>query len=139
MNASLIPKLIKQRRRLLQSYVVHVIWFAAMIITAIAHSSRTIVAASIFLALVTVPPVIAYATAVHRTCRAIDPSAKTIGLVPMIIMTVLFTPFESGLVVPAKNLLVSHKLLRKHQSAPAEFSSSAEPARALRATPSELL
>ena len=134
MDTSLIPKLIKQRRRLLQSYVVHVIWFAAMITTAIAHSSRTIVAASIFLALITVPPVIAYATAVHRTCRTIDPSAKTIGLVPMIIMTVLFTPFESGLVVPAKNLLVSRKLLRQHQPAPTGSGASAQPDPALGTT-----
>ena len=139
MDASLIPKLIKQRRRLLQSYVIHVVWFAAMIITAIAHSSRTIVAGSIFLALVTVPPVIAYAAAVHRTCRAIDPSAKTIGLVPMIIMTVLFTPFESGLVVPAKNLLVSRKLLRQHQPALVGTIASVQRDTSPRASPSELL
>jgi len=117
MDASLVPKLIEQRRRLLQSYLVHVAWFAVMIATAIAHSSKTVVASSIFLALITVPPVIAYAAAVHRTCRAIDPSAKTIGLVPMIIMTVVFTPFESGLVVPAKNLLVSGRLVRECQAA----------------------
>lgn len=134
MDHSLIPKLIEQRRRLLQSYVIHVIWFAAMIITAIAHSSKTIIAASILLALVTVPPVVAYASVVHRTCRAIDPSAKTIGLVPMIIMTVLFTPFESGLVVPAKNLLVSRKLIRRHHSTSEESSPSARPAPARRAT-----
>ena len=139
MDASLIPKLIKQRRRLLQSYVIHVVWFAAMIITAIAHSSRTIVAGSIFLALVTVPPVIAYAAAVHRTCRAIDPSAKTIGLVPMIIMTVLFTPFESGLVVPAKNLLVSRKLLRQHQPALVGPIASVQRDTSPRASPGELL
>lgn len=139
MDASLIPKLIKQRRRLLQSYMVHVVWFAAMIITAIVHSSKTIVATSIFLALITVPPVIAYATAVHRTCRAIDPSAKTIGLVPMIIMTVLFTPFESGLVVPAKNLLVSRRLLRQHQSASAGPITSAQHDAGLRATSGDLL
>ncbi len=139
MDAPLIPKLIKQRRRLLQSYVIHVVWFAAMIITAIAHSSRTIVAGSIFLALVTVPPVIAYAAAVHRTCRAIDPSAKTIGLVPMIIMTVLFTPFESGLVVPAKNLLVSRKLLRQHQPALVGPIASVQRDTSPRASPSELL
>ena len=139
MDASLIPKLIKQRRRLLQSYVIHVVWFAAMIITAIAHSSRTIVAGSVFLALVTVPPVIAYAAAVHRTCRAIDPSAKTIGLVPMIIMTVLFTPFESGLVVPAKNLLVSRKLLRQHQPALVGPIASVQRDTSPRASPGELL
>ncbi|WP_154656574.1 hypothetical protein [Novilysobacter defluvii] len=84
-----------------------------MIVTAVTHASRATIAAAILLALVTVPPVIAYATAVHRTCRSIDPRAKTIGLAPMLIMTVLFTPFESGLVVPARNLWVSGKLLRQ--------------------------
>ncbi|WP_182825448.1 hypothetical protein [Luteimonas sp. MC1782] len=98
-----------------------------MIVTALVHSSRAVVASSIFLALITVPPVIAYATAVHRTCRAIDPSAKTIGLVPMIIMTVLFTPFESGLVVPAKNLLVSGKLVRERQAADMRANESFKP------------
>ena len=127
MDASLVPKLIKQRRRLLQSYLVHVAWFAVMIATAIAHSSKTVVASSIFLALITVPPVIAYAAAVHRTCRAIDPSAKTIGLVPMIIMTVVFTPFESGLVVPAKNLLVSGRVVRECQAAAMRPNESFKP------------
>lgn len=101
-----------QRKRLLQSYGVHVAWFSAMVATAVGQVSKTAIAASVLLALVTVPPVIAYATAVHRTCRSIDPGAKTIGLVPMLIMTVLLTPFESGLVVPAKNLWVSGKLLK---------------------------
>jgi len=110
---STITTLRRQRRRLLQSYVVHVAWFTAMIVTAPTQASTKTIAAAILLALITVPPVIAYATAVHRTCRAIDPRAKTIGLVPMLIMTVLFTPFESGLVVPAKNLLVSGRLLKQ--------------------------
>ncbi len=113
MELCVVTKLKKQRRRLLQSYVVHVAWFTAMIATAVTQASKSTIAAAIMLALVTVPPVIAYATAVHRTCRSIDPRAKTIGLVPMLIMTVLFTPFESGLVVPAKNLWVSGKLLRE--------------------------
>ncbi|MGY1531538.1 hypothetical protein [Luteimonas sp. A649] len=139
MDSSLIPKLIRQRRRLFQSYIVHVVWFAAMIITAIAHSSKTVIAASILLALVTVPPVIAYAAAVHRTCRAIDPTAKTIGLIPMIIMTVLFTPFESGLVVPAKNLLVSGRLVRQHQSASAGPGASTQSDPSLRPDCSKLL
>ena len=113
MEPSTITTLRWQRRRLLQSYVVHVAWFIAMIVTALTQASTRTIAAAILLALITVPPVIAYATAVHRTCRAIDPRAKTIGLVPMLIMTVLFTPFESGLVVPAKSLLVSGRLLKQ--------------------------
>jgi len=86
-----------------------------MVATAVIHASPRTIAIATMLALITVPPVIAYAAAVHTTCRAIDPSAKTIGLVPMIIMTVVFTPFESGLIVPAKNLFVSGKLLKRVQ------------------------
>jgi len=115
MEKSLVATLVKQRRRRLLSYVVHVLWFTAMIVTAILHASRTTVATSIWLALITVPPVIVYAAIVHKTCRAIDPRARTIGLVPMILMTVFLTPFESGLIVPAKNLWVSGKLLKRLQ------------------------
>lgn len=113
MEPCVVTKLEKQRKRLLQSYVIHVAWFTAMIVTAVTQGSKTTVATAILLALITVPPVIGYATAVHRTCRSIDPRAKTIGLVPMLIMTVLFTPFESGLVAPARNLWVSGNLLRE--------------------------
>ncbi|WP_154656491.1 hypothetical protein [Novilysobacter defluvii] len=98
-----------------------------MIVTASTQASKTAIAFAILLALVTVPPVIAYATVVHRTCRSIDPRAKTIGLVPMLIMTVLFTPFESGLVVPAKNLWVSGKLLREARLAGQAPNSSFKP------------
>ncbi|MCE7033456.1 hypothetical protein LY625_12680 [Lysobacter sp. GX 14042] len=112
-ESSVLKTLQRQRKRLLQSYAIHVAWFSAMVITALNGSSRTTVAVAVLLALITVPPVIAYATAVHRTCRILDPRARTIGLVPMLVMTVLFTPFESGLIVPAKNLLVSGRLLRQ--------------------------
>ena len=111
----LISRLVRQRQRLRLSYVIHVVWFAAMVISAALQVSKTGVAVSVLLALVTVPPVIASATAVHRTCRALDPRCATIGLVPMLVMTVLFSPFESGLVVPAKNLIASGRLLRRLQ------------------------
>lgn len=113
MDSHLIATLRGQRRRLLQSYAVHVVWFTAMIATAVTQASKTTISIAVLLALVTVPPVIAYAVAVHRTCRAMDPRAKSIGLIPMLIMTMLFTPFESGLVVPAKNLWVSGRLLKR--------------------------
>ena len=96
--------------------MIHVLWFTAMIISASLNASREAIATSIWLALLTVPPVIFYAAAVHKTCRAIDPKSKTIGIVPMIIMTVALTPFESGLIVPAKNLWVSGRLLRRLQA-----------------------
>ncbi len=127
MEPCVVTKLKKQRRRLLHSCVIHVAWFTAMIVTASTQASKTAIAFAILLALVTVPPVIAYATVVHRTCRSIDPRAKTIGLVPMLIMTVLFTPFESGLVVPAKNLWVSGKLLREARLAGQAPNSSFKP------------
>lgn len=113
MDHPLVARLRKQRRRLLVSYVVHVLWFLAMVLTAIFHASRAVATTSIWLALITAPPVIVYAARVHRTCRAIDPMARSIGLVPMILMTVFLTPFESGLIVPAKNLLVSAELLAR--------------------------
>jgi hypothetical protein len=115
MEKSLVTDLVKQRRRLLQSYVIHVIWFTTMILTAAFHATQATVATSIWLALVTVPPVIIYSAAVHKACRTIDPTARTIGLIPTIIMTLLLTPFESGLIVPAKNLWVSAKLIKRHQ------------------------
>jgi hypothetical protein len=45
-------------------------------------------------------------------CRAIDPRAKTIGLVPVLVTTVVLSPFESGLLLPAKNLLASRRILK---------------------------
>lgn len=127
MDPSLISDLRRQRRRLLHSYVVHVIWFSAMVATAVIHASPRTIAIATMLALITVPPVIAYAAAVHTACRAIDPGARTIGLAPMIIMTVIFTPFESGLIVPAKNLFVSAKLLKRAQHAALGPDSSVKP------------
>ena len=120
MAKSLVATLKRQRRRLLQSYVVHVSWFTAMVLAAIFQTTKATIATSIWLALITVPPVIFYAAAVHRTCRAIDPSSTTIGLVPMILMTIFLTPFESGLIVPAKNLWVSGKLLKRLQDSERE-------------------
>jgi len=116
MEKSLVTTLKKQRGRLFQSYVIHVIWFSAMILTAALQTNKATIATSIWLALITVPPVIVYAAAVHKTCRAIDPRSRTIGLIPMILMTIFLTPFESGLIVPAKNLWVSGRLLKQLKS-----------------------
>ncbi len=127
MHNRLTATLALQRRRLLQSYVVHVIWFVAMIATAIAHTSKAVATTSIWLALITVPPVIVYAALVHKTCRAIDPSSRTIGLIPMILMTIFLTPFESGLIVPAKNLMVPAKLLRQLRYGEASPNESFKP------------
>lgn len=55
----------------------------------------------------------AYETRNAGTASAVlDPRARTIGLVPMLVMRIVFTPFESGLIVPAKNHLEARRLLR---------------------------
>ena len=71
--------------------------------------------ASVLLTLITVPPVLFYTVKTHKLCRTIDPTAPTIGLVPVLVTTVILSPFESGLVLPAKNLLVANRILRAHQ------------------------
>lgn len=108
----MVGRLRDERRRLIRAYAVHVAWFAAMILTASFDRTRVVVAACVWLALVTVPPVIYCSWRVHQTARRIDPRVGTIGLGPMILMTLLLTPFESGLIVPAKNLFASARLLR---------------------------
>lgn len=105
------------RRTLWRSYLLHVVWFAAMVASALWIRTGTALKISALLALLTVPPVIWYAWRVHLAARRIDPAARTIGLGPMLLMTVLLTPFESGLIVPAKNLHASAKVLRQARRA----------------------
>lgn len=78
---------------------------------------------SVLLTLATVPPVLIYTVRVHRLCRAIDPAASTVGWIPVLVTTVVLSPFESGLVLPVKNLLVANTILKRHA------------AKALRASP----
>ncbi|MFT3896566.1 MAG: hypothetical protein QM719_02565 [Thermomonas sp.] len=108
----LLERLRGERRRLLRAYVVHVAWFIAMLATAALDQSHALVASCIWLTLLTVPPVIWFAWRVHRTARRIDPRARTIGLGTMILMTVLLTPLESGLIAPVQNLVASAKVIR---------------------------
>ena len=68
------------------------------------------------LTLITVPPVLIYTVSVHKACRAIDPSARSVGLVPVILFTIFLTPLESGLILPFKNLWVSRCILNRYKT-----------------------
>jgi len=109
---NLIDHLRKRRTLLLKAYVIHVGWFASTCAFAATDAAQIGLATSLWLTLLTMPPVILYTISVHKACRAIDPSAKTAGWVHVIFFTVVLTPLESGLVLPAKNLLVSRRILR---------------------------
>lgn len=69
--------------------------------------------ATVLPTLLTVPPVLFPTVRVHRLGRAIDPTAPTVGLVPVLVTAVLLSPFEAALVLPAKDLWVAHRLLRR--------------------------
>ena len=72
--------------------------------------------ASVLLTLLTVPPVLFYTVRVHNICRSIDPAAPTVGWVPVLVTTFVLSPFESGLILPAKNLFTASRILRAHQA-----------------------
>jgi len=108
------------RRSLIRAYVLHVVWFAVMCAFVGWHWSQNGLQASVLLTLVTVPPVLYYTVRVHTLCRAIDPCARTVGWVPVLITTFILSPFESGLVLPLKNLLACNKLLRQAAAATVE-------------------
>ena len=112
----LIENLIKSRRRLWRAYVIHAAWFIATLTSAAYSDSRPALVTSLLLTFITIPPVLYFTVAVHNACRAIKPSIRTVGWVPVIVATIIFTPFESGLLMPAKNLWESGKLLRQMQS-----------------------
>lgn len=109
---NLIDHLRKRRALLLKAYVIHVGWFASTCAFAATDAAQIELATSLWLTLLTVPPVLLYTVSVHKACRAIDPSAKTAGWFPVIFFTIFLTPLESGLILPAKNLLVSRRILR---------------------------
>ena len=115
-DPALLHRLERARRVLWRSYLLHVAWFAAMVASALWIRTGSALKVSALLALLTVPPVVWCAWRVHQAARAIDPAARTLGLGPMLLMTVLLTPFESGLIVPAKNLHASAKVLRQARS-----------------------
>jgi hypothetical protein len=102
------------RGALIKTYVMHVVWFALMCAFVGSRWSEEGLRASVLLTLVTVPPVLYYTVKTHTLCRSIDPAARTIGLVPVLVTTFILSPFESGLILPLKNLLAANKLLRTY-------------------------
>jgi len=107
----LIELLRRKRSLLLKAYLVHVGWFTSTCAFAATDGSQVGLPISLWLTLITVPPVLFYTASVHKACRAIDPAAKTAGWVTIILFTVVLTPFESGLFLPARNLLAARRIL----------------------------
>jgi len=101
---------------LIRAYVVHVAWFAIMLAFVSLQWAQQGLKASVLLTLLTVPPVLVYTVKVHHLCRAIDPKARTVGWVPVLVTTIALSPFESGLILPAKNLLAANRILKAHDS-----------------------
>lgn len=111
-RALLIGRLRRRRSTLWKAYIVHVGWFTSTVAFAATDTTQAAITTSLWLTLVTVLPVLVYTAAVHKACRAIDPAARTVGWVPIVLATVLLSPFESGLILPARNLWVSAGILR---------------------------
>jgi len=107
-----IDRLRKRRRRLLQAYLAHVGCLASTCAFAAVDATDVSVVTCLWLTLITVPPVLAYTVSVHKACRAIDPKSRTAGLGAVVLATIFLTPFESGLLLPAKNLWVARSILR---------------------------
>jgi hypothetical protein len=118
----LLLQLARTRTGLVRTYVLHVAWFAVMCTATAMQWRHDGLKATVLLTLITVPPVLFYTVRAHRLCRALDPRARTVGLVPVLVTTVILSPFESGLVLPLKNLLVANRLLRQARSLAASES-----------------
>jgi len=118
----LLLQLARTRTGLVRTYVLHVAWFAVMCTATAMQWRHDGLKATVLLTLITVPPVLFYTVRAHRLCRALDPRARTVGLVPVLVTTVILSPFESGLVLPLKNLLVANRLLRQARNLAASES-----------------
>lgn len=114
----LLFRLARTRIALIRTYVLHVVWFVVMCTFTAMQWRQDGLKASVLLTLLTVPPVLLYTVRAHRLCRALDPRARTVGLVPVMVTTVILSPFESGLVLPLKNLLVTNRILRQARATP---------------------
>jgi hypothetical protein len=116
-----------RRALLLKAYIFHVAWFSSTCAFAITNGTTAAFTTSFWLALLSVPPVLLYTVSVHKACRAIDPNSKTVGWKPVIIATLLLTPFESGLILPARNLWISRRILQKwDESSKATLASASD-------------
>ena len=105
----------KARAGLIRTYALHVTWFVLMCAFAGFQWNLHGRQATILLTLLTVPPVLYYTLKVHKLCRAINPASHTVGWASVLIITIALSPFESGLILPAKNLMAANRVLRMHQ------------------------
>jgi hypothetical protein len=106
-----IDRLRTVRRKLLKAYFIHVGWLTSTCACAATGAAEVSITTTLWLVLITVPPVLIYAVSVHKACRAIDPKAHTFGWLPILLATIFLTPFESALILPARNLWVARRIL----------------------------
>jgi hypothetical protein len=123
-----------RRQRLFRAYIFHVGWFTSTCATAATDSSHAVVASSLWLALVTIPPVLIYTYLVHKAVRAVEPNANSVGLKQIVISFIFFSPLEAGLVLPAINLWISRRILRAWDRSRTVASVPAEMATEIRLT-----
>ena len=116
MGMTPIEKLRKTRSRLMKAYIFHVGWFASSCASAATDAVvLPPLPTLLLLTLITVPPVLIYTVSVHKACKQVDPKARTAGLWQVILFSIFLTPLESGLVLPARNLWVSRRILRARE------------------------
>jgi hypothetical protein len=115
-HQSKIDRLRNVRKKLFRAYLIHVGWLTSTCACAATDAAEMSIVTTLWLVLLTVPPVLIYAVSVHKACRAIDPRSGTFGWIPIILATIFLTPFESALVLPARNLWVARRLLRTYES-----------------------
>ena len=111
MDPARIDHLRRKRTLLLKAYLLHVGLFTSTCASAATDAVHVTIATALWLTLITAVPVLIYTVVVHKAIRAVDPSAPSVGLKTVILTTLLFTPLESGLILPARNLWVSRSVL----------------------------
>ncbi len=111
-KATFITQLRKRRKLLLRAYLLHVGCFASTCTFAATHAVQVTVDSSLWIVLLTIPPVLLYTALVDRSCRRIDPAAPTVGWLKIAVFTIFLTPIESSLVLPLTNLWVARRILR---------------------------
>lgn len=127
-RAARIAALRRRRSLLLRAYVVHVGSFTSTCAFAATGSVHATIAGSLWMVLVTIPPVLIYTALVDRSCRRLDASAATVGWLKIALFTALLTPLESSLLLPARNLWIARRILRSCASAPTADDAADAPA-----------
>jgi hypothetical protein len=111
-KAMLIERLRRKRSLLLRIYLIHVGWFTSTCAFAATEATHVAVISSLWLTLITIVPVLVYTVVTHNAIKAISPAAASMGIKQIVVSIVFFTPLEAGLILPAINLWISHRILR---------------------------